>query len=373
MGSVVIGQCSYISTMPAPVVLSIEDRETQDLPPKQLLLSIVRMGAMKLVPKTGCRDMQDDGLVFPLSNMRFLLKRCEAQLRDFPQPMLRKFNRKTRRSPSTIRIFQWNQLSQTLGTKNDKFVKCDPRVLDWSSRKWRILQEIMRYNPDIICLQEVDHFKFIEKALRSIGYEGLFVPKPDSPCLYLSDNNGPDGCAIFYRTCQFQLDRSASHTLSVWGVESNQVILSLLLTHKKTGRELCVATTHLKARTGDILTSMRNEQGKDILGWLQAIRDNRPVILTGDFNADPCEAVYSTITGNSQVPLVSAYEEQEFTTWKIRETGEEKKVLDYIFHSPQLETVSTLSMPTEEQVGVDRLPSLAFASDHLSLLSDLAL
>merc|ERR1712142_1253882 len=84
MGSVVIGQGSYISTMPAPVVLSIEDRETHDLPPKQLLLSIVRMGAMKLVPKTGCRDMQDDGLLFPPSNIRFLLKRCEAQLEDFP-------------------------------------------------------------------------------------------------------------------------------------------------------------------------------------------------------------------------------------------------------------------------------------------------
>jgi len=357
-----------------PVVFSIEERDTKaDLPNKQLLLSIVRMGAMKLVPKKGCRDEQDDHLLFPMSNMRFLLQRCESQLMELPQPMIRTLKRKSRRSLNTIRIFQWNQLSQTLGTKNDKFVKCSPQALEWSSRRWRLLQEIVRYNPDIICLQEVDHFKFIEKALSSVGYEGMFVSKPDSPCLYLADNNGPDGCAIFYKTSQFQLDKSASHTLSVWGVESNQVILSLLLTHIKTGQEVCVATTHLKARTGDILTSMRNEQGKDILGWLQEIRRERPVILTGDFNADPAEPVYNTITGDNHLPLVSAYEEQEFTTWKIRETGEEKKVLDYIFHSPQLESVATLNMPSEEQVGVDRLPSLAFPSDHLSLVSDIAL
>ena len=61
----------------------------------------------------------------------------------------------------------------------------------------------------------------------------------------------------------------------------------------------------------------------------------------------------------------------EYTTWKIRETGEQKHILDYIFHSPQLETVSTLDMPTEEQIGEDRLPSLQFASDHLSLVAEL--
>ena len=26
-----------------------------------------------------------------------------------------------------------------------------------------------------------------------------FVPKPDSPCIYMEGNTGPDGCAIFYR------------------------------------------------------------------------------------------------------------------------------------------------------------------------------
>ena len=40
-----------------------------------------------------------------------------------------------------------------LGTKNDNFVVCPPEALDWSSRRWRLLEEIIRYQPDIMCLQ----------------------------------------------------------------------------------------------------------------------------------------------------------------------------------------------------------------------------
>jgi nocturnin len=214
-----------------------------------------------------------------------------------------------------------------------------------------------------------------------------FLPKPDSPCLYLDANTGPDGCAIFYKTEVFELVSKSSKILEVWGEESNQVVLSLNLRHKESRREICVATTHLKARSGDQLSSIRNEQGKDILQFLEKVHKEAPIILTGDFNDEPSEAVYKTLTENEKTPLISAYKMREgqqteneetmedvnldFTTWKIRETGEQKHILDYIFHSPQLQTVSTLDMPTEQQVGEDRLSSLQFASDHLSLVADI--
>ena len=74
--------------------------------------------------------------------------------------------------------------------------------------------------------------------------------------------------------------------------------------------------------------------------------------------------------------LESAYktEDTEYTTWKVREQGgEQKNILDYIFHSKGVEVTATLDMPTEEQVGAERLPSLAFPSDHLSLVADFLL
>jgi len=356
------------------------------IPPKQLLLYLVRMGSFTSIPKVDGSDTQDDHLEFPHTTVEQLLLRCKSNLKDCPPPFDRTLTKQSGCSDSenTIRVFQWNQLSQTLGTKNDKFVQCDPTALDWSTRRWRLIEEILRHDPDIVCLQEVDHFKLLQNALGSVGYIGRFVPKPDSPCIYLPSNNGPDGCAIFYKSDKFELVSEAKKILEVWKVESNQVVMSLSLRHKTTGKEICVATTHLKARSGALLSTLRNEQGKDILEWLETVREDRPVVLSGDFNAEPSEPVYKTIIDNENTPLQSAYniiedgakdekESVEFTTWKIRETGEQKQVLDYIFHSPQLQTVSTLSMPTEHQVGEERLPSIQFGSDHLSLVADFKL
>eukprot|EP00092_Neocalanus_flemingeri_P005276 GFUD01005678.1.p1 GENE.GFUD01005678.1~~GFUD01005678.1.p1 ORF type:complete len:445 (+),score=120.49 GFUD01005678.1:393-1727(+) len=359
-----------------------------------------RMGSFSSIPIVNTSDNQDEDLDFPTATAEELFARCETELQDLPKHFNRNFkktssqqlDRKNKEangdSGGSIRIFQWNVLSQALGTKADNFVQCNPSALDWQTRRWRIIEEIVRYDPDIICLQEVDHFRMLQRALGSIGYSGRFFPKPDSPCIYLESNTGPDGCVIFYKKTTFDFISSCSKVLEVWGVASNQVVLSLNLRHKKTGKEICVATTHLKARSGALLSTLRNEQGKDILEWLETVRVDRPVVLTGDFNDEPLEPVYKTMTENEKTPLNSAYknfetgqinedflgetkDSLEFTSWKIRETGEQKHILDYIFHSPQLQTVSTLDMPTEQQIGEARLPSLQFASDHLSLVADL--
>ena len=85
-------------------------------------------------------------------------------------------------------------------------------------------------------------------------------------------------------------------------------------------------------------------------------------------------AVLTIEPNNKQIQLESAYDNSslEFTSWKVRESGEEKQVLDYIFHSADLTTLRTLGVPSEEEVGEGRLPSLAYASDHLSLVADIS-
>lgn len=162
-------------------------------------------------------------------------------------------------------------------------------------RKYQILQEIIQNDPDVICLQEVDHFKFLQTMLQTQNYEGIFFPKPDSPCLYIKENNGPDGCAIFYKRNKYEVVNCATRVLEVWRVQSNQVAVALNLRVHETGREFTVATTHLKARKGALLSKLRNEQGKDLLQFVQSVAAERPVIMCGDFNAEPIEPVYSTI------------------------------------------------------------------------------
>lgn len=173
-----------------------------------------------------------------------------------------------------------------LGQNNDNFVCCPDEALTWESRKYLIVQEIIQNDPDVICLQvitirlilihfkrnrhlliviinqEVDHFKFLQCILGTQNYDGIFYPKPDSPCLYINENNGPDGCAIFYKTNKFELINHETRILEVWRIQSNQVAIAANLRVRETGREICVCTTHLKARHGALLAKLRNEQGK---------------------------------------------------------------------------------------------------------------
>jgi mRNA deadenylase 3'-5' endonuclease subunit Ccr4 len=74
-------------------------------------------------------------------------------------------------------VTSYNHIS-ALGTQVDIFVKCNLLAMNWSTRRWRIIEEIIRHDPDIICLQEVDHFKMLSRAFGSIGYRGRYALSP---------------------------------------------------------------------------------------------------------------------------------------------------------------------------------------------------
>lgn len=250
--------------------------------------------------------------------------------------------------------------------------------------------------------------------LSTQGYDGVFFPKPDSPCLYIEENNGPDGCAIFYRRSKFELLSCMTRVLEVWRVQSNQVAIAAVLRVLESGYEFCLSTTHLKARHGALLSKLRNEQGKDLLRFTKDVAQGRPILLCGDFNAEPCEPVYSTIINNKDLGLSSAYaeilskspqlsgqqetkqtnnadaeedleeeaetptradkmasHEPEYTTWKIREDGEVCHCIDYVFFTrDHFHVENCLMFPQANEVGKNRVPSFQYPSDHFSLVCD---
>lgn len=127
-----------------------------------------------------------------------------------------------------------------------------------------------------------------------------------------------------------------------------------------------------------MLSTLRNEQGKDLLEFLTSHADGRPVILSGDFNAEPSEPIYSTILSHDLLQLRSAYcgtsGEPPYTTWKVREEGEIKHTIDYIFCSRnRFQVDSILEFPTGNEIGEGRIPSFSYPSDHFSLVCDLSM
>ncbi|XP_023172045.2 nocturnin isoform X1 [Drosophila hydei] len=398
------------------------------------------MGSFNSAPKINNVDSQDDGLELPkgLSTAALLdhvqqlhgagtekpslLSRCflkpspnSADVTDGLRCL--KLNSVSRvcSAPAdgaqNIRLLQWNILSQTLGQHNDGFVRCPDEALTWQHRKYLIVQEILQNQPDVVCLQEVDHFKFLQTVLGSQNYAGIFFPKPDSPCLYIEQNNGPDGCAIFYKRDKLHLVGYDTRILEVWRVQSNQVAIAARLQLKASGKEFCVCTTHLKARHGALLAKLRNEQGRDLIRFVKQFAGESPLLLCGDFNAEPVEPIYATILGCDLFKLGSAYadmklererewkrEQQQplshtdssedpneliaqsikreppYTTWKIREDGEECHTIDYVFYTPQqLKIKNCLEFPAGEQIGKNRTPSFEYPSDHFSLVCDFEL
>lgn len=130
-------------------------------------------------------------------------------------------------------------------------MQCPLDALNWAERKYLILEEILTYRPDILCLQEVDHYyDTFQPILASLGYHSTFLPKPWSPCLDVASNNGPDGCALFYRHSCFSLLHTSHLHLSSMMLPTNQVAVVQTLCCRATGQRLCVVVTHLKARRG---------------------------------------------------------------------------------------------------------------------------
>lgn len=270
-----------------------------------------------------------------------------------------------------------------LSSGEDNFVQCPESVLKWVNRKNHLLEETLRHEVDIICLQEVDQFAYFNRILAQVGYSGLFFPKPSSPCLDVYGNTGPDGCAMFYRNDKLKLISSENLILEADGRETNQVAI---ISHFEPVDKVilntphfCVAVTHLKSTKG--YEELRHKQGNHFLKYLSENVSSFPLIVCGDFNATPDEPVYIAFSTHG-LNLASSYmklspegKEAPYTTWKIRGTPSDSReicrTIDYIWHTKdKLQVSRLLSIPTEEQIGKSKLPNASYPSDHISLVTD---
>lgn len=89
-----------------------------------------------------------------------------------------------------FRMVSYNTLAGAFTTEEYSrkvlYPYCDPSVLGIEYRQGRIVHELLGYNADVLCLQEVgtDTFRhFFLPALNSKGYEGCHMPKPGSVSL----------------------------------------------------------------------------------------------------------------------------------------------------------------------------------------------
>lgn len=281
--------------------------------------------------------------------------------------------------------------------------------LDFQLRKWRLL-EVLLSQPystkasntsqqelfDTISLQEVDHFHdFFQPILKILGYQGIFVPKPNSPCA----NSGwySDGCAFFWNEREFELlDQDLFTYQDPDGNNYNQVCIVATMKHRKSNEVVVFAVTHLKSGKGTKQEVTRTKQVQQLLEKLESIhthendsiqqisKDNIRIIVMGDFNSDIREeescvqhiAFHKESKKNNQ-SWKSAYQitppdDSFYTTWKTRGPKTQKRVIDYIFHNggdngSNISCTYVMDVPSEDYLEPTKLPGFKYPSDHLAI------
>eukprot|EP00898_Chlorokybus_atmophyticus_P004523 jgi/Chlat1/5071/Chrsp33S05064 len=320
-----------------------------------------------------------------------------------PPPLLQRREEQLQRAVlgRTVRVMQWNTLADGLAQNGD-FVRTPESALEWEARGPLLLEEVLRADADLVCMQEVNHFDdFFLPKLQEHGYSGVFKPKKKSP----AQRYGlpPDGCAVFYRTKRFSLSDCIVENYTTYdGDLENQGLVVLRLRCNNSNNELLLANTHLKAKVGAENDSRRKRQALQLLEKLQlqampCVGDkvsalSVPVLLCGDFNATPFSPVCDTVRHHS-LHLRSAYAfmaqpdsatlvnghgdggpaaEPQFTTWKVRTCGEKAETVDYIWYSGDgsLLPVRRWQLPTKSEIGALALPCSVYPSDHLALMCE---
>jgi mRNA deadenylase 3'-5' endonuclease subunit Ccr4 len=265
-------------------------------------------------------------------------------------------------STPSISLLQFNVLADF---QSDNFPFCHDSAgaLPWSKRADRLLAVCLQASPDLICLEECDHFSdWFQPQLKLHGYDGFFVKK--------NGEDAPDGTAVFFRSSKLQLLNQSSAPLL--GSQNAVFAQFQCATHT-----LFLSATHLKAKKG--FESKRQEQGKLLLSGFNSFiaqhhsGDSKPhMLICGDFNDTPESLVVSEFLTNQNVALSSALtafpSDNTFTTFKMRTLGQEQcRTIDYIFYSHDtLRLCALLHMPSVEELPF-RLPATNYPSDHLAI------
>ncbi|XP_052840659.1 protein angel [Drosophila gunungcola] len=187
---------------------------------------------------------------------------------------------------STFKLVSYNILAQDLLLEHlFLYVGIPQEFLSWRRRQQNLQRELIKLDPDILCLQEMqfDHLGLLVQGLRmGNGKRLAYVYKKKT-------GHRTDGCAIVYDSSKFQLlDHRAVelHDQEVALLNRENVALFAKFRFKKKQdqqKEFVVATTHLlyNPKRDDV----RCAQVGRILEELHSFSTDTPIVLTGDFNS----------------------------------------------------------------------------------------
>ncbi|GJJ06248.1 hypothetical protein Clacol_000439 [Clathrus columnatus] len=195
-------------------------------------------------------------------------------------------------------------------------------ALAWDYRKELILTEIMNYDADFLCLQEVEVGQFEDYFLRNLSahdYEGVHWPKSRARTMGENERRRVDGCAIFYKANKYQLvenlliefnqialqrpDFKKTDDMFNRVLTKDHIAVVTLLENRTTGSRLVIANVHI--HWDPEYRDVKLVQVALLMEELQKISDRfaklPPRLFTHD---DPNQPAPPTYADGSKIPTI---------------------------------------------------------------------
>ena len=235
-------------------------------------------------------------------------------------------------SVGSFTVLTYNVLAD-LYANQDMYTYCPAWALSWSYRKQNLIRELVSYDADIMCLQEVqsDHFDDVfVNELKNHGYSHVFKKKTSE--VFTGSTYAIDGCATFFKKNKFaqvkkyevEFNKAALSLSEALQAQSQKkaalnrlmkdnvaliVVLEALdapdtsLTPSANASQgtqkrqlICLANTHIHANQE--LKDVKLWQVHTLLKGLEKIAASAdiPMLVCGDFNSIPGSAPHSLLS-----------------------------------------------------------------------------
>ncbi|WP_249066817.1 endonuclease/exonuclease/phosphatase family protein [Halalkalibaculum roseum] len=251
---------------------------------------------------------------------------------------------------------------------NIKFDDTSDTVNNWDNRKERVINLIAFYEPDFIGTQEAQLHQLQDMKKGLNKYEWIGVGRADG-------RSEGEFSAIYYNTERFRLVQNSDSTIWLsespstpsksWDAALPRILTWGTFQEVESGKEIMVYNTHFD-HIGD---TARAKSAKLIVETVNSQSEDKPVVLTGDFNAIEGSIPYENLTAPTK-GLKDAYYETElphvgplFTYDDFKVLGEnERHRIDYIFVNDKV-TVMRHAAISDFRDG-------RYPSDHLPVITD---
>lgn len=275
---------------------------------------------------------------------------------------------------SEISIMTYNTLCpfavRIEGQEHTMFRHCADGVIDWSTRKGRLVSTILQASADIVCLQEVGG-----RSTQRLGQPAelpewlhVFAEDYDAAAYYLrprkkSGSDAKDGNVTLFRRSKFSL----LHAAAVKTKGQYRSVVTILRAREEPNAVLAVCNVHLEGNPDAHL-----ERQAQLRAALDHIAQHLPaeghVVVAGDFNSDMA-GISDALHGEGRFELSDAFPAVNGPLLGAITLAEAEATfsVDHVLVGSSLDIVCRRRVLEDQELAMVRagLPSVDHPSDHL--------